>query len=208
MLTEEDLLMCTEAPNINDVSLELYKDFSEKYLMDRLFCYEFTDGSTINIQFTEWGIYHMLGIQHIDNRIKKTKFFEEIDNGLSFDTFRSDTKKRKRFKQQKKRITMFSCVYNTLINGKIFYLPSGKVQNTADVEVDYIAYDKLINISPTGTTYNGINVGIRKIDAICVPLTILISTDSNVTEYIEKEQQKIVKKLVIRDSKNNILFEK
>ena len=167
MLTEEDLLMCTEAPNINDVSLELYKDFSEKYLMDRLFCYEFTDGSTINIQFTEWGIYHMLGIQHIDNRIKKTKFFEEIDNGLSFDTFRSDTKKRKRFKQQKKRITMFSCVYNTLINGKIFYLPSGKVQNTADVEVDYIAYDKLINISPTGTTYNGINVGIRKIDAIC-----------------------------------------
>ena len=208
MLVVDDLLKCVVAPNINDVSLELYKEFAEKHLMNRTFFYEFTDGDSISICFTEWGIYHMLAIQHIDSHIKKTSFFSSIENGLSFDTFRSDTKKNLRFKKQKKRITMFACVYNTLINGEIFYLPSGKVRNTADVKVDYIAYDKLTNVAPTGATYNGINIGIRIIDDICVPLTVLISTNSNVTEYIDSEEKKIVKRLVIKDEDGNVVFEK
>lgn len=208
MLTTEDLLSCDKVPNICDVSLELYKDFSNKYLLDKVFTYEFTDGDSINVRFTEWGIYHMLAIQHIDNHIKKTKFFSEIDNGLSFDTFKCDLKKNIRFKRQKKRITMFACVYNTLLNGMMFYLPSGKVKNTAEVEVDYISYDKLMNVSQTGTTYNGINIGLRKIDENFIPLTILVSTNSNIEEYIENEQVKIIKCLTIRDNNNNVILEK
>ena len=62
MLTKDDLLTCCEAPNINDVSLELYRNFSETYLIPRKFHYEFLDGSVMNLEFTEWGIYHMLSI--------------------------------------------------------------------------------------------------------------------------------------------------
>lgn len=51
---------------------------------------------------------------------------------------------------------MFACVYYVLLNGTIFYLPNKRVRNTAEVEMDYIVYQKLENISPHGITYNGI----------------------------------------------------
>lgn len=51
LLTTEDLLSCDKVPNICDVSLELYKDFSNKYLLDNVFTYEFTDGDSINVRF-------------------------------------------------------------------------------------------------------------------------------------------------------------
>lgn len=104
MLTKEELLTCCEAPNINDVSLELYREFSETYLIPRKFHYDFLDGSSMELIFTEWGIYHMLSIQHIDNRISKMNFFAEIKNGLSFRTFQADSRKKKRFKGEKSEL--------------------------------------------------------------------------------------------------------
>ena len=71
--------------------------------------------------------------------------------------------------------------------------------------MDYIAYQKLKNVSPTGITFNGINVGIRKCENIYVPLTILVSANSNVKEYISEEQLKIVKKMYITDENGNMV---
>lgn len=65
-----------------------------------------------------------------------------------------------------------------------------------------------MNVSQTGTTYNGINIGLRKIDGNFIPLTILVSTNSNIEEYIENEQVKIIKCLTIRDNNNNVILEK
>lgn len=209
MLTKEDLLTCCEAPNIKDISLELYRDFSETNLIPRKFHYEFLDGSVMDLEFTEWGIYHMLSIQHIDNHISKMKFFSEIKNGLSFSTFQADSRKNRRFRGEKKRITMFACMYNTLLTGTMFYIPSGQVRNTAEVEMDYISYKKIKNVAPTGITYNGINVGIRKSDSgAYVPLTILISPNSDIEEYIKTEELKIVKKLSVRDDQGNVIEER
>ena len=42
---------------------------------------------------------------------------------------------------------MFACTYNTLRKGQAFYIPSGKVKNTNNVEVDYILYRTLYNNS-------------------------------------------------------------
>lgn len=75
MLTKEDLLLQDSLPHINDVSLELYKEFSEDILLKTRFHYYFTDGTDIIIEFKEWGIYHMLSIQHIDYTIPKNDFF-------------------------------------------------------------------------------------------------------------------------------------
>ena len=55
MLTKEYLLMCDTPPNIRDVSLELYKEFAEEYLLDKIFHYTFLDGTELNLEFTEWG---------------------------------------------------------------------------------------------------------------------------------------------------------
>lgn len=104
---------------------------------------------------------------------------------------------------------MFACVYNTLITGTMFYLPSGHVRNTAEVEMDYISHMKLKNAAPTGITYNGINIGIRKTDnGAYVPLTILISSNSNIEEYVRKEDLKIIRKVTVTDSDNNVVEER
>ena len=41
MLAKEDLLVCKTPPNIRDVSLQLYKEFAETYLIDKIFHYPF-----------------------------------------------------------------------------------------------------------------------------------------------------------------------
>lgn len=198
MLTKEELLDLDVPPLIKNVSLELYKEFSVDYLLARKFIYYFSDGSKINVEFTEWGIYHMLSIQHINNRIRNSEFFQKIDEGLTFDDFKVDVAVRARFKDQKKRISMFACTYNTLRKGQAFYIPSGKVKNTNNVKVDYILYRTLDN-------NNGMNVGIRKELDKFVPLTILISKQSSLMNYIDVENFKLVERLEIIDMYGKII---
>ena len=147
MLTKEDLLNLDSTPLLRDVSLELYKDFSCTYLLPRKFLYHFSDGTSINVEFEEWGIYHMLAVHYIDYSIKNDEFFQRIDEGLSFADFKVNDAIKDRFKKRKKRIAMFACIYNTLRKGQAFYIPSGKVKNTNNVEVDYILYRTLHNNS-------------------------------------------------------------
>lgn len=202
MLTKEDLLELDSTPLLKNVSLELYRDFSLTYLMPRKFLYHFSDGTTMNVGFEEWGIYHMLAIQHIDNRIKNNKFFQRISEGLSFTDFKINNAINDRFKKQKKRIAMFACTYNTLRKGQVFYIPSGKVKNTNNVEVDYILYRPLQN---NGGNNNGMNVGIRLEDGKYVPLTILISKQSALMDYVDIKNFKLVEKLEIFDDSGNII---
>lgn len=198
MLTKEDLLCLDIPPLIKDVSLELYKEFSINYLLPRKFIYHFSDGSKIDIEFTEWGIYHMLSIQHINYKIKNEDFFQQIDRGLTFDSFKQDAAVKARFKDEKKRITMFACTYNTLCKGQVFYIPSGKVKNTNNVKVDYILYRTLDN-------NNGMNIGIRQTLGKYVPLTVLISKQSSLMNYVDVENFKLVERLEITDKMGNLI---
>ena len=206
MLAKEDLLSLDSTPLIKDVSLELYKDFSLIYLLPRKFLYHFSDGTFMNVEFEEWGIYHMLGIQHIDYRIKNDKFFESINNGLSFADFKVDDAIKDRFKHQKKRLAMFACTYNTLRKGQAFYIPSGKVKNTNNVEVDYILYRTLYNNSGNyNGNSSGMNIGIRLEKGKYVPLTILISKQSALMNYVDVENFKLVERLEVIDSTGKII---
>lgn len=198
MLTKEDLLCLDTPPLIKDVSLGLYKEFSVDYLLARKFIYYFSDGSKINLEFTEWGIYHMLSIQHINSRIKNKDFFQKVDDGLSFDDFKVDDAIKARFKNQKKRISLFACTYNTLRKGQAFYVPSGKVKNTNNVNVDYILYRTLdSNI--------GMNIGIRQELGKYVPLTVLVSKQSSLMNYVDVENFKLVERLEITDMAGKII---
>ena len=206
MLTKEDLLSLDSTPLIKDVSLELYKDFSLTYLLPRKFLYHFSDGTSMNVEFEEWGIYHMLGIQHIDYRIKNDEFFDSINNGLNFANFKVNDAIKDRFKKQKKRLAMFACTYNTLRKGQAFYIPSGKVKNTNNVEVDYILYRTLYNNSGNyNGNSNGMNVGIRLENGKYVPLTILISKQSALMNYVDIENFKLVEILEVIDDTGKII---
>ena len=140
MLTKDELLTQKEKPNIRDISLRLYKEFSEEVLLKQKFIYYFTDGTNIQIEFREWGIYHMLSIQHINGRIDRNKFFQAIDEGLELSSFQENKAINNRFRNQKERITIFSCVYSALKEANAFYIPSGKVKNTKSVKSDYIIF--------------------------------------------------------------------
>ena len=206
MLTKEDLLELDSTPLLKNVSLELYRDFSFTYLMPRKFLYHFSDGTTMNVEFEEWGIYHMLGIQHIDYRIKNDEFFDSINNGLNFAKFKVNDAIKDRFKKQKKRLAMFACTYNTLRKGQAFYIPSGKVKNTNNVEVDYILYRTLYNNSGNyNGNSNGMNVGIRLENGKYVPLTILISKQSALMNYVDIENFKLVERLEVIDDTGKII---
>ena len=198
MLTKEDLLCLDTPPLIKDVSLRLYKEFSVDYLLARKFVYHFSDGSKINLEFTEWGIYHMLSIQHINSRIKNRDFFQKVDDGLGFDDFKVDDAIRARFRNQKKRISMFACTYNTLRKGQAFYVPSGKVKNTNNVNVDYILYRTLDNNI-------GMNIGIRQELGKYVPLTVLVSKQSSLMNYVDVENFKLVERLEITDMMGKVI---
>ena len=202
MLTKEDLLNLDNVPLLKDISLELYKDFSLSYLLPRKFIYHFSDGTSINVEFEEWGIYHMLAIHYIDYSIKNNEFFQAINNGLTFANFKVNDAIKDRFKKWKKRIAMFSCTYNTLRKGEAFYVPSRKVKNTNNVEVDYILYRPLHNNSGNNI---GINIGIRLEKGKYVPLTILTSKQSSLMDYVDINNFKLIEKLEILDNLGNTI---
>lgn len=200
MLNTNDLLVHDEYPQISDISLELYRDFSQKILMNRKFFYTFEDGTYITIIFTEYGIYHMLGIQHIDHTIRNNDFFNQINNGLSFASFAVNKAITARYKKYKPRIRMFACAYQTLRLGRFFYCPAGKVVNTTSVMMDYIIYREI--------SQKGFNIGIRNTSGdIFVPLTILISKAVNPTIYIDNCSVKVVKSLEITDINTGVVIE-
>lgn len=199
MLTKTDLFSYDVFPALNDISLELYRDFSESVLLKRTFEYLFDDSSTAVLQFTESGIYHMLGIHHIDRNISSTKFFNAIKNGLSFSNFCSNSAMNQRFKSMKPRLRIFACVYQTLRLGEVFYCPSGMVNNTKSVNMDYIIYRKVPD--------KGLNIGIRKDkqSKVYIPLTVLVSKAIKPDIYIDKRNIKTVRSLKIKDEYNNTL---
>ena len=65
ILHSNDLLTIETMPSWSDISLALYKEFSEQYLIPTIFRYYLENGEIIDVRFEEWAIYHILGIQHI-----------------------------------------------------------------------------------------------------------------------------------------------
>lgn len=199
MLTEENLLVQDTKPNLKDVSLKLYKDFSINRLFTKRFHYYFTDGTDIVLEFREWGIYHMLAVQHIDYVVKKDNFFTKIDNGLELSDFERDDAIKDRFKRYKERIALFSCLYYTLKNGETFYIPNQNVPNTKDVKCDYIIYQQIGS--------KGMNVGLKYSEGCFIPMTNLISRPIKLDKYIDTALMKKVKKLIISDISSGVVVE-
>jgi hypothetical protein len=196
MLQSKELLYLTEMPKWSDISLPLYKEFSLEYLIPNIFRYYLENNIVLDVCFTEWGIYHIMGIQHLDGKISKSDFFNAIDNGLDFEYFTNDYKRKKRFNDLKHRIRMFGCIYQIMRNENMFYVPDQHLTNKS-VIVDYIKYALVEN--------KGSNVGIRLIDGKYVAYTLLVDRGINPTATIDGLIQINIKKLEI--IRNNIVID-
>lgn len=191
MLSKEDLLTQDTKPLLRNISLQLYKDFCTDILFKKRFHYYFTDGTDFIVECREWGVYHMLAIHHIDFTIGKEQFFESIDNGLSLSDFSANDAVETRYKKYKERIALFSCIYQVLRYGRVFYLPNRKVPNTKNVKCDYLVYRQIDT--------KGMNVGLKYEDGCLIPMTNLISRPISLNRYIDTTTPKIVQQLTISD---------
>ena len=54
MLHSNDLLTIETMPSWSDISLALYKEFSEQYLIPTIFRYYLENGEIIDVRFEEW----------------------------------------------------------------------------------------------------------------------------------------------------------
>lgn len=191
MLHSDDLLEIETMPSWSDISLALYKEFSERYLIPTTFRYHLENGTILDVYFTEWSIYHILGIQHINGKISKTKFFEEIDAGLDFDSFMQNKKLKKRLNDFKHRIRMFGCVYQIMKDEKLFYVEEKQLKDSS-VKADYIKYALIDN--------KGANIGVRYFDDQYVAYTMLIDRSINPTATVSGLVPIKIEKLeIIRD---------
>ena len=178
-------------PSWSDISLKLYKEFSEKYLIPNTFRYHLEDNIVLDVGFTDWSIYHLLGIQHINGKISKKDFFRAIERGLDFDSFFMNESQRKRLFDYKYRIRAFGCIYKIMKSKDLFYVKDKKLLNS-DVKTDYIKYELVDN--------KGINVGIRSFDEKYIVYTMLISRSSNPSAIIrDLTPVKIEKMEIIHD---------
>lgn len=66
MLTTEQLYTQDEMPDWGDISLALYKEFSEKCLFSKTFRYYLENQIVIDVQFKEWAMKHLWSIHHIN----------------------------------------------------------------------------------------------------------------------------------------------
>ncbi len=159
-------------------------------LLHKRFHYWFTDGTDIVIEFQDWAFYHLLGMQHIYFRgLTKENIYQKIDKGLDFESFRQDRKMKDRFNDQKDRIELFSCIYQTLRYCRVFYFPDQTIPNTKNVPLDYILYREI--------NRKGLNIGTREVNGCQVPLTMLVDRTIHLGEHLDPNRQKCVSRLLI-----------
>lgn len=200
MLTKESLVSQHTKPGLSNVSFSLYKEFYIDILMKRAFKYTFTDNTKIDVYFWEYGLYHLLGIHHIDYKnITKENFFDKIDSGLCFASMKTDKKAKNRFRDMSDRIELFSCIYYTLKYSRVFRVPSPVLKETTNVKVEYLLYQDIEN--------KGFNVGLKTINGAMTPITILVDREKHKGCHIDPAYEKIVKELKIIDIENNKTIE-
>ena len=206
MLTIQDLLTQNTKPFISDVSLALYKKFYEDHLLKMRFSYVLPDCNVLNVLFEPLGLFHLLGIHHIDSNMQARNFNSDIDNGLDFPNFRNhvDLAVRDGFNMMKNRIKMFACTCYAMKTGRLFEVPSGIVKGTQTVTADYIIYCNIMG--------EGMNIPLR-IDSKqkqndstkLIPVSILADKKKYLMKHIDQAKEKNINRLNITEVKKEIL---
>lgn len=193
MFTTDDLLTVSTMPTWNDISLALYKEFSINVLFPKVFKYYLENDMIIEVQFKEWAMKHLWGIQHIDGRINNMELFGKIDDGLCFTDFSKTRAMKRRLMDNKDRIRMFACVYTILKTGNMFYIEGGKLEGT-EIKIDYIKSKEIDS--------KGVHLGMRYEEDVYVPLTLLIDRAIDPDKTIKNlEKIKVMKMEIIENEK-------
>lgn len=200
-LSMSDLLTQNTKPCINNISLAVYKEFYEKVLLKLRFSYILPDYGVLDVSFEPLGLFHLLGMPHIDPNMLAKNFSRDIDNGLNLSAFKNNTDHaiRKRFKRMKNRIKMFSCIYYAMKTGRLFEASSGKVHGTQNVMADYVIYKDING--------EGMTIPLRDTGGKLTPVSILADKRKYSQKHIDLTKEKNINRLNIIDIGAKILKE-
>jgi phage-Barnase-EndoU-ColicinE5/D-RelE like nuclease4 len=204
-LTCQDLYVATENPRINDLTLDLLREYYETYLHPYIYQFEFVDPiqnapRTIELRFDQENFCHLLGIDTIVkyivngdeiNQYKGQPGWDNIVKGtLTFGLLR-DPKTKQRFKDMKSKFVFFYLIPKFIESPKAVLYDKGKVDGNTRVDCEILFYDQLQNAY--------VHIGIKLDDDLgyYIPKTFLIEKTKNKDglKYINDQTEIIVSKI-------------
>jgi hypothetical protein len=150
MLSVTDLLTISTKPAEKDISLQTIQQFYKEHLCDRVFTFvlDDKDRSTVKIRFLERHLCHLLGIQHIVQRLKNKydyageKGYKNLENGtLSIDFLKKSNNTW--YKSKKNRILYFPFIHQLVQNPTVIVFTVGNLSTKLDVDI--ILYSHMDN---------------------------------------------------------------
>lgn len=206
ILTCDELYNLTENPKINSISLNLLREYYEKYLNCSSFQYEVIDTSkdetfTIQLNFYPENFCHLFGIETILKQSINYKDLHNYKGQLGWNNIQNGTldfkflkeKNKKQFLNNKSRFVFFYLVPKLLEMPKGVIFDSSKVRGNSFINCKLLFFDKLQNAY--------VQIGIVKNESLnCyVPQTFLIEKITQFNDglkYIGDQQKITVNKII------------
>jgi hypothetical protein len=195
LLTVGDLIDINYIPTVAEISLNLLKEFYEKYLCKRIFIFTLKNGETVKLFFRDTTeIFHISGIDHIyeDVPMDGTRFISEIESGkIELATVKAVNPNA--YKDYEDRICSMACLDTIIKNCEYLFYPGGKIPQS-DVKVKYLLLK--------GLDGKNLHLGIDtyKKGRPYFTRTLLVTEGNSAGKFIEKADERLrVVDLVIKD---------
>ena len=157
MLTCEGLYNCSKNPRINDIELNLLREYYEYYLMGRDYLYNIVDDKNnnfnITLRFTKKNFCHLLGIETIVKRnvrseelgnYKSDKGWNNIIDG-SLDFAKLKRINKKKFNSVKDKFVFFYLLPKIIMQPKLVVYDRLNVRGGTLIECKMLFYDNIQN---------------------------------------------------------------
>ena len=199
--TCEELYNATENPKINDITLDLLREYYETYLCPYIFKYEIKDGTNtreIELRFDEENFCHLLGLESIVRRnvrdifrYKGQKGWDEIKSG-NIDISELKGRNKSGFKDNKARFVFFYLLPKLVDAPQGILFDPQKLSGNTRIECELLFFDRFKK------AYIHIGIEYDETKDCYIPRTFLIekiTKHNDGMKYIESQTQISVKKI-------------
>jgi hypothetical protein len=201
ILNCQQLFQATENPKINDITLDLLREYYETYLHPYIYQYEITEKTggevkkrTIELRFDQENFCHLLGLETIVKR--SVRDISEYKAQLGWDKIKAGDidfgdlklKNKKGFKDNKSKFVFFYLIPQLIDAPKGVLFDADMVSGTTRVSCELLFYDELQKAH--------VHVGIKYDEDLgyYIPKTFLIEKNAG-TKYIDNQTEVIVTKI-------------
>jgi hypothetical protein len=206
VLTCQQLFNAAQNPRINDLSLDLLREYYETYLHPYIYQFEIKDdvqnsSKTIELRFDLENFCHLLGIDKIvqysvnweqRKQYKGQAGWDNVVNGTITIPLLRQKKTKKQFDNRKEKYVFFYLIPKLIESPKGVLYDAAVVDGSTQIDCEILFYDNLQNAY--------VHIGIKKDEDLgyYIPKTFFvekITPNKNGMKYIENQKEIIVTKL-------------